>query len=221
MGLFNRKDKTELHKKNLTEKHMEIKIDRSHQNIKPNLSGYVTLWVQDDGMIYFGDNHESLYEPLELVFHPSRFHEKRQAPTSEKTKRTGRATGAAVGGLLFGPVGAAVGAAYGTGNTTTSGGAPSTITRQIPAWATLTLKRDTGTWVSQLRIEEDEDRIRKLSTLLGIPVGTEAGEGEDGKSSNNEHADPYEELKKLSELKDMGVITQDEFDAKKRQLLGL
>ena len=32
---------------------------------------------------------------------------------------------------------------------------------------------------------------------------------------------PAEELKKMKELLDMGVITQDEFDAKKKQLLGL
>ena len=31
--------------------------------------------------------------------------------------------------------------------------------------------------------------------------------------------DVFETIKKLSELKDMGVITQDEFDAKKAELL--
>ena len=34
-------------------------------------------------------------------------------------------------------------------------------------------------------------------------------------------ASPAEELKKMKELLDMGVITQEEFDAKKKQLLGL
>jgi len=33
--------------------------------------------------------------------------------------------------------------------------------------------------------------------------------------------DPYEEIAKLSSLKDQGIISQEEFDAKKRQLLGL
>ena len=32
---------------------------------------------------------------------------------------------------------------------------------------------------------------------------------------------PAEELKKFKELLDMGIITQEEFDAKKKQLLGL
>lgn len=34
-------------------------------------------------------------------------------------------------------------------------------------------------------------------------------------------ADPYEEIKKVKELLDMGIITQEEFDEKKKQLLGL
>jgi membrane protease subunit (stomatin/prohibitin family) len=34
-------------------------------------------------------------------------------------------------------------------------------------------------------------------------------------------SDPYAELEKLAGLKDQGVITQEEFDAKKKQLLGL
>lgn len=33
--------------------------------------------------------------------------------------------------------------------------------------------------------------------------------------------DPYEQLAKLGQLKDQGIVTQEEFDAKKRQLLGL
>ena len=34
-------------------------------------------------------------------------------------------------------------------------------------------------------------------------------------------ADPYEELKKLKELLDLNIITQEEFDAKKKKLLDL
>jgi len=37
----------------------------------------------------------------------------------------------------------------------------------------------------------------------------------------NVNIDPYEELKKTKELLDMGIITQEEFDTKKKELLGL
>ncbi len=33
--------------------------------------------------------------------------------------------------------------------------------------------------------------------------------------------DPYVELSKLGQLKDQGILTQEEFDAKKKQILGL
>ena len=39
--------------------------------------------------------------------------------------------------------------------------------------------------------------------------------------SNNSAISPADELRKYKELLDMGVITQEEFDAKKKQLLGL
>ena len=45
---------------------------------------------------------------------------------------------------------------------------------------------------------------------------------EDNKSDDNEtNIDSYENLKKLKELLDMGIITQEEFDQKKKDLLGL
>ncbi len=40
-------------------------------------------------------------------------------------------------------------------------------------------------------------------------------------SSDNTQTSAVEEIKKFKELLDMGVITQEEFDAKKKQLLGL
>ena len=33
--------------------------------------------------------------------------------------------------------------------------------------------------------------------------------------------DPYEEVKKLKELLDMGIITEEEFDLKKKNILGI
>lgn len=40
-------------------------------------------------------------------------------------------------------------------------------------------------------------------------------------ASGNAPASNLDELKKLAELKDQGIITQEEFDAKKKQLLNL
>lgn len=40
-------------------------------------------------------------------------------------------------------------------------------------------------------------------------------------SISSDNSIPLEELKKLHELLQIGIITQEEFDAKKKQLLGL
>lgn len=40
-------------------------------------------------------------------------------------------------------------------------------------------------------------------------------------SSTESSVDPIEQLKKLAELKDAGIITEEEFSAKKKQVLGI
>ena len=60
--------------------------------------------------------------------------------------------------------------------------------------------------VSNLLIERQS---KPVSAPVAIPVVKEV-------PVNN-----VEEIKKYKELLDMGIITQEEFDAKKKQLLGL
>ena len=56
-----------------------------------------------------------------------------------------------------------------------------------------------------------ERRISEEKQAKRTPVGTVIQQA----------TSPAEELKKMKELLDMGIITQEEFDAKKKQLLGL
>ena len=51
---------------------------------------------------------------------------------------------------------------------------------------------------------------RKIEEIKNAPVG-----------GSVQQASPADELKKFKELLDLGIITQEEFDAKKKQLLGL
>ena len=47
---------------------------------------------------------------------------------------------------------------------------------------------------------------------------------ESSKQSNvviQQQTDPMEQLKKLYEMKELGIVTQEEFDAKKKQILGI
>lgn len=53
------------------------------------------------------------------------------------------------------------------------------------------------------------------------PVALPEYSNQDSTTPSVSAADPYEELKKLKELLDMNIITQEEFDTKKKQLLEL
>ena len=69
-----------------------------------------------------------------------------------------------------------------------------------------------------------EKMNRVLRELERERTRTKAAAGEAQSNlqpAGNPAADPYEEMKKLKELLDLEIITQDEFDRKKKELLGL
>lgn len=65
-----------------------------------------------------------------------------------------------------------------------------------------------------------QDKINKVITAGDVRRETETVSGE-AKKEKDIVRDSADEIKKFKELLDMGAITQEEFDAKKKQLLGL
>ena len=69
--------------------------------------------------------------------------------------------------------------------------------------------------------EEKKRYIRQMLEDIGyVERTTELPTNQKEKSENNT-SNPYEEVKQLKELFDMGIITQEEFDQKKKDLLDL
>ena len=64
--------------------------------------------------------------------------------------------------------------------------------------------------------EMEREKTRRLSGSDRSP-GSAAGGG----AFEAAPVDPYEEMKKLKELLDLGIITEDEFARKKKEILGL
>lgn len=58
-------------------------------------------------------------------------------------------------------------------------------------------------------------------TLEAIKAYQESNKPDDVNIQTNTSSDNLEQIKKLKEMLDSGIITQDEFDTKKKQLLGL
>lgn len=81
-----------------------------------------------------------------------------------------------------------------------------------------------------LAVVEALHAARRGTSLSPAPKGSVAepkgagpnpGAAGSGIAATSPLADPYEEVKKAKELLDLGILTQEEFDRKKRQLLGL
>lgn len=66
-------------------------------------------------------------------------------------------------------------------------------------------------------IENREEVMKAISYLLANPQQSSAQPTQSASANGNE----AEQLKRLKDLLDSGVLTQEEFDAKKKQILGL
>lgn len=74
-------------------------------------------------------------------------------------------------------------------------------------------------------VQEAKHIISNLKESKRAETGPEDGRGAGQESAANYNntvkPDPYEEMKKLKELLDLDIVTQEEFDRKKKELLGL
>jgi hypothetical protein len=70
-------------------------------------------------------------------------------------------------------------------------------------------------------------RGRRRGLVVGAAVGASAAKASSNKAqpvqspAPIDNQDPMAQLEELAKLKDQGVITEEEFTAKKKQLLGL
>lgn len=121
----------------------------------------------------------------------------------------GRAGAAAIGGLIGGTTGAVIGSSLGRGinATTVSHSSNSANEREVPAPALLTLESSNGNIVKIVEqlYEEDVIYLKKYFLI---------------EQENSQDATTLVgELKKLKNMMDDGVITQEEFELGKRKIL--
>lgn len=121
--------------------------------------------------------------------------------------------GAIIGDLLFGSTGALIGSRVGTGTDPIM-----TSVKEIDnRYVSMMLKKDDGEIESKTFPYTYYDAFMKLipekeKGFIGMSSNTQVQE----KNTNN-----FDEIKKFKELFDMGIITEKEFQEKKKELLGL
>lgn len=187
-----------------------------------NNSKYPTMWSKSDGTIYFDGDDTTIYKIIEFSWSGPQYKTITTSHTegSEvgKTKRKGRFLGAAVGTVLLPGVGTVIGAAHGTGNKKSKTNSFSnTITTdhqsEVVSQGNIKLRN----------VDTDNEIVLSISCLsnLADKVSALVCEQPSAAKDTQYSGDPYEEVKKAKELFDMGIITQEEFNFKKKQLLDL
>ncbi len=84
------------------------------------------------------------------------------------------------------------------------------------------IEEHTGTSPEEMTDEELEKAMNELNIEKQLRDESDVAEpGQADTESEEAEPDYLDELERLSKLKDQGVITEEEFEAKKEQLLGL
>ena len=66
------------------------------------------------------------------------------------------------------------------------------------------------------------ETAKKITAMCAVIKANQTSkETKEEKAEKTDSADQYEEISKIFELKEKGIITEEEFNMKKKQLLGL
>lgn len=229
--------KKELEKKELERQQAQRRAQHSHVTISVQPGsplgrpGIADIYQRpEDGYVYFGNNESILYELIEYSWNgpiystvsTSNTTGTENSQTIKKGKSGRMAAGALVGTLLFPGVGTVVGAAVGAGgkgkSSTTSNQSRNTnqTIRQVEqnSVAVLKFRRVYDGAILPATIACNTQIDAQIRCLRIRPMQTIS-------SSSKEATDSLKGIKALKELLDVGAITKEEFEFKKKQLLNL
>lgn len=204
------------------DKSIQLNITFGYKDI--GIGSVSTMRQKEDGSVYFNFSDSVLYDIVSYSWNGPEYEEviKSDTQTSTTKKKKGKAgkmtAGALVGTMLFPGVGTAVGAAIGAGgkgkeNISGQENTTQTVSKvEKDTTAIIVLRnKDTQRTVS-LTIKCNTDINSKLS-CFDVPMQNEV------KYKSSDAIAALNGIKALKELLDMGAITQEEFDAKKKELL--
>lgn len=193
------------------------------------LSSYITINQTPNGNIYFNKNIASYYVITDYIWNGAEYDtitattskEKNNSKTTKNGKSLKIGAGAILGNMIApGPGGLLVGAAIGAGGkgkSYTKGDKAQTSTQQSK-----NVEKDTIATLTFCAL--DSGKTYKLSFKCNTTLDSKIrcfNIAPNKETSVNNISQSLEGLKALKELLDMGAITQEEFDAKKNQILNM
>lgn len=192
------------------------------------------MYQLSDGRIIFNKNNPNFYELISIEFQgakvrtvtTSKTKQNKKDDRKSKTKKNGKSgrvvLGGVIGTMLLPGVGSFIGASAGAlgkgkSNTIHSGGVTSNVVNsstskdiEEKSETFISLKNISSKQTISLTVKTDTNDYQKLKSFS--IVKTVANEE---KVEN----DIFEELKKYKELMDLGIISDEEFNNKKKELL--
>ena len=189
---------------------LKITHDKSYnKTIKRPLAGDVTFFQNEDGSVSFSSNKKIIFRFESFEWDGPEYRES-QVTTTKNKGTLGRAT---AGGILAGPVGALAGASTSKSKSETR----SYKEEQFKNAYLHLIRLDTSEpiTITILIKSSQAEVIYQMLEYAGVEPETPSEEQPE-KSS-----DLIAQLRDYKQLLDEGIITQEEFDAKKRQLLDL
>ena len=222
------------------EKSNELRVQHKLDEIfvSPSGSDVVGFRFNDDKLLLGNLLNATLYSFSEIssvdVF--------RDGEVLNRTNRGSQIAGVAVGGAIFGLAGAIIGGVTGSSKSSTlvkAIGLKIVVDDQAKPNHTVTFFRapkSAGVRTTDFLLVEAVKKMerahahlvnamRKVSQQAVIPVeiitGNADGAGNDKLSGEVTKGDALDQLERLARLRDSGVVTEAEFQAKKQQILGL
>lgn len=190
-----------------------------------------TMYQNEDGTVFFYPNKDDSFTIIDYIWNGSQYDTVSQGTNitnaQEQTKgKSGKIIAGAAIGALAGPAGMVVGAAAGAGGKKkkylSSVSNTNTVTKQIEVKTPATLKfrnNNTGeiVGISFLCDSVIDSKIR----CFNIEKETNEPKRAVIEHVSKNQLNPYEEIKNLKELLDARIISQEEFDKKKADILGI
>lgn len=136
--------------------------------------------------------------------------------TKGEINTQGRSGSALVGGAIAGPIGAVFGGARKKKSKvdTTS----MTTSNETGSKATIYLRNVSDQTIKEINTNLTSAEARNIENFFSNIEYTKSTPNQNGSISEKS---PIDQLKELKELLDMGIVNQEEFDKKKKELLGL
>jgi hypothetical protein len=171
-----------------------------------------------DGYYYFSKKYDNSSERFlfeNYFWNGSTYTSTTIANTQGSINQKGRSGSALVGGLLAGPAGAIIGSSRGKKSKVDTTTTSNTTKQELGSDAKITFKSANTGEIKNIQVYATQSINDNLLRFL------QEKEIEQEYINNDDDSDDLEQLKKYKELLDAEIITQEDFDAKKKQILGL